>query len=127
MSAIYTVVPMRPLNGRLLVLGMLLTSAVVLAQTAADRLESSRSFDDVVVDQIHEDAGLWRKTPEPEVENQWRATPAKPMERDSRVTWGYDSAYEELRSRDNERSGTRTSPSYDFGEERTGSLLRFNF
>jgi len=118
---------MRPLNGRLLVLGMLLTSAVVLAQTAADRLESSRSFDDVVVDQIHEDAGLWRKTPEPEVENQWRATPAKPMERDSRVTWGYDSAYEELRSRDNERSGTRTSPSYDFGEERTGSLLRGNF
>lgn len=121
---------MRPLNSRLLALGMLLTSAVVLAQTAADRLESNRNFDDVLVDQIHEDAGLWRKTPEPELDGHWRAdsVPSKPMERDSRVTWGYDSAYEELRSRDNERTGSRrTSPNYDFGEERTGSLLRFNF
>lgn len=127
MSAIYVPVPLRPFNSRFLASGLLLVSMAVLAQNAADRLESNRNFDDVVVDQIEEDAGLWRKAPEPEVNDQWRAAPAKPMERDSRVTWGYDSTYEELRSRENDLSGTRTSPNYDFGEERTGSVLRFNF
>lgn len=116
----------RLFNSRFLAFGLLLASMAVLAQTATDRLESNRNFDDVVVDQINEDAGLWRETPEPDVENQWRAAPAKPMERDSRVTWGYDSSYEELGARRNERDGL-TGFNYDYGEERAGTVLRFNF
>ena len=129
MSAIYGALPLRPFNSRFLALGLLLASMAVLAQNAADRLDSNRSFDDVVVDQIQEDAGLWRKTPEPELDTQWRAAPAKPMERDSRVTWGYDSSYEELSARRNVRDGFDGFNyfNYDYGEERAGTVLRFNF
>lgn len=118
--------PYRLISSRFLVFGLLLASMAVLAQSAADRLESSRSFDDVVVDQINEDAGLWRKSPEPEIDNQWRPASAKPMEQDSRISWGYDSSYEELGARRNERDGA-TGFNYDYGENRTGTVLRFNF
>ena len=120
------VMPSISLSSRMLGWLLLLSSMIVIAQTATDRLGASREFDDVHMNQIQEDTGLWRKAPEPDVDNQWRVAPSKPMERDSRVTWGYDSSYEELRSRTNERDGA-TGYNYNFGEERTGSLLRFNF
>jgi len=43
---------------------MLFASLAVVAQTASDRLESGRSFDDVTINRIQEDSALWRQTPD---------------------------------------------------------------
>jgi len=70
--------------------------------------------------------GAKRQTPEAESsEPKWRATeePRKYTNK-GRVTWGYDSTYEELRDRRYDQSG---SESFDFSEERSGTLFRYKF
>ena len=103
-------------------LGLLSLSMVVWAQTADHRLTPGAGIDKTVTDRIVEDAELWRQPSPEDVDTGWRVSEPKP--RDSRVTWGYDSTYEQLRENRYDFSG---SPSFDYSEERSGTLLRFNF
>ena len=77
-------------------LSLMLFSIVVLAQNAT-RLNISPAYDDDrLSDEIYSSAGGWRSPPE--YESEWR--PEK-QEQQSRIQFGYDSAYEEMRARDN--------------------------
>jgi len=103
-------------------LGLLSLSMVVWAQTTDHRLTPGTGIDKTVTDRIVEDSELWRQSPPQDVDTGWRVSEPKP--REGRVTWGYDSTYEQLRENRYESSG---SPSFDYSEERSGTLLRFNF
>ena len=85
-------------SGRWLIgLSLMLFSIVVLAQNAT-RLNISQAYDDDrLSDEIYSSAGGWR-TP-PEYESEWRPEKQKQQ---SRIQFGYDSAYEEMRARGND-------------------------
>ena len=75
-------------------LPVLLLSFVVLAENAA-RLDISPAYDDDrLTDEIYDNASGWRKPPA--YENEWRPEKQKQT---SRIQFGYDSAYEEMRAR----------------------------
>ncbi len=126
MVATMTFKTVAPFSRRTLGWSLLFASMAVIAQTASDRLDPNRSFDDVTVNRIQEDAVLWRQLPEQEsTEPQWRAAEQAPKaKQQGRVTWGYDSTYEDIRDRRYDQSG---SPSFDYSEERSGTLFRYNF
>jgi hypothetical protein len=80
-------------------LSVMLFSLVVLAEDAT-RLEISPAYDDDrVTDEIYNSANGWRKPPE--YESEWR--PQRQMH-ESRIQFGYDSAYEEMRTSGNDNS-----------------------
>jgi len=77
-------------------LSVLMFSLVVLAENAG-RLDISPAYDDYrLTDEIYNSANGWRKPPE--YESEWRPEKQK---QESRIQFGYDSAYEEMRARDN--------------------------
>ena len=79
----------------LLGLAVMLFSLVVLAENT-DRIDISPGHaDDRLADEIYSNSGGWRKPAT--YENEWR--PEKPQQ-ESRIRFGYDSAYEEMRARD---------------------------
>ena len=84
-------------SGRWLIgLSLMLFSIVVLAQNAT-RLNISQAYDDDrLSDEIYSSAGGWRT---PEYESEWRPEKQKQQ---SRIQFGYDSAYEEMRARGND-------------------------
>lgn len=74
--------------------GVLLASAFVLAE-GNTRLAAPPAYGDILSDDIYERASGWR---EPELpDDAWRAPKTEPK---SRIKFGYDSTYEELRARD---------------------------
>ena len=80
-------------------LSVMLFSLVVLAENA-DRLDISPAYDDErLTDEIYDNAAGWRKSPA--YESEWR--PEK-QQQTSRIQFGYDSAYEEMRARDKDYS-----------------------
>ncbi len=80
-------------------LTVMLFSLVVLAESTA-RLEISPAYDDYrLTDEIYNRTNGWRKPPE--YENEWR--PEK-QQQESRIQFGYDSTYEEMRARGNDYS-----------------------
>jgi hypothetical protein len=80
-------------------LSVMLFSLVVLAENAA-RLDISPAYDDDrLTDEIYNSANGWRKPPE--YENEWRPEKQK---QESRIQFGYDSAYEEMGARGNDYS-----------------------
>jgi hypothetical protein len=80
-------------------LSVMLFSLVVLAENAT-RLDITPAYDDDrLTDEIYDNATGWRQPPA--YENEWR--PEK-QEQTSRIQFGYDSAYEEMRARDNDYS-----------------------
>jgi len=86
----------------LIAAGILLTSALVLANDAA-RLEIPPGDGEILSDDIYERAEGWRQ---PVIEDEWRTSKPEPS---SRIRFGYDSTYEELRARDRAKySNTRT-------------------
>ena len=85
----------------LIAIGVLLSSAFVLANDDA-RLEISPTYGEILTDDIYERAEGWRKPPM--FESEWRAPEPEPK---SRIRFGYDSAYEEVRARDAARFSTR--------------------
>lgn len=107
-----------PGNRWLLGFSVLLTSAIALAQSS-DRLEISPNYDDLLTDEIYESADSWRKPPM--FESEWRA-PRK--EKEGRIKFGYDSAYEQMRARQDEQSSTGQ---FDFNDSKTSSQFRLNF
>ena len=107
-----------PGNRWLLGFSILLTSAIVLAQSG-DRLKISPGYDEFLTDEIYESADSWRKPPM--FESEWRA-PRK--EKEGRIKFGYDSAYEQMRTRQDEKSSTS---SFDINDPKTSSQFRLNF
>ncbi len=108
------------LHHKLSFFGLMLVSAMVLAQSA-DRLNPNASFDTRQTDQIFDNAGQWRQT-EP-VENAWRSAPITPVD-DRRFHFGADSAYEEMQYQSDDRFRNKGSL-YD--EYRPSPLFRYNF
>jgi hypothetical protein len=82
-------------NNRWLIgLSAMLFSLVVLAENAT-RLDITPAYDDDrLTDEIYDNATGWRQPPS--YESEWR--PEKQMQT-SRIQFGYDSAYEEMRAR----------------------------
>jgi len=76
-------------------LSVMLFSLVVLAENTT-RLDISPSYDDDgrMTDEIYDNATGWRQSPA--YESEWR--PEK-QQQNSRIQFGYDSAYEEMRAR----------------------------
>lgn len=75
-------------------LSVMLFSLVVLAENAA-RLDILPAYDDDrLTDEIYDKATGWRKPPA--YQSEWRPEKQKQT---SRIQFGYDSAYEEMRSR----------------------------
>lgn len=105
-------------NQWLVASGVLLASAIVVANDSA-RLEISPTYGDLLTDDIYESAESWRKPPK--FESEWRAP--KPKEK-SRIKFGYDSAYEEMRARENTRS---FDDQFDLREPKPSTLMRWKF
>lgn len=80
---------------------VLLISALVLAEDNA-RLEAPPLYDQILSDEIYERAEGWRE-PATE-EDEWRKSKPEPK---SRIRFGYDSTYEELRARDETRYSSK--------------------
>jgi hypothetical protein len=93
-------------------------SAVVLAQNGS-RLVIFPGEDQLLTDEIYERADGWREPPM--FESEWRA-PRK--DESSRITFGYDSAYEARQARENAMSINDQS---DFHEPRPNTIFRWNF
>jgi len=86
---------------RLVASGVLLASAFVLAE-GNTRLEAPPLYDQILSDDIYERAEGWR---EPAMDGEeWRTSKPEPR---SRIRFGYDSAYEELRARDETRYSSK--------------------
>lgn len=98
--------------------GVLLISFIVLAKDDS-RLELAPAYSEILSDDIYESAEGWRKPPM--FENEWRAP--KPKEK-SRIKFGYDSVYEEMRSREDARSSNN---SFDLRDPKPNTLFRFEF
>jgi hypothetical protein len=78
-------------------LSVMLFTIVVFAENAT-RLDIYPTYDDDrLSDEIYNSASGWRHPPE--YGSEWR--PGKPKQ-ESRIQFGYDSAYEEMRARDND-------------------------
>jgi hypothetical protein len=77
-------------------LSVMLFSLVVLAENAARIDISTTDDDDRLTGEIYNSASGWRKPPE--YESEWRPENQK---QEGRIQFGYDSAYEEMRARDN--------------------------
>lgn len=107
-----------PGNRWLIGASVLLTSAIVLAQSV-DRLEISPVYDDLPIDEIYESAGSWRKPPM--YESEWRA-PRK--EKEGRIKFGYDSAYEQLRAR---QDGQFSTNQFESNNPTPSTQFRLNF
>lgn len=97
---------------------MTLLSFVVLAETA-DQLVLSPAYDPLQIEEIYASARDWRRPPA--YESEWRP---ETQEQKSRIYFGYDSAYEEMKSREYNQ-GMFSGP--DFAEPMPNSQFRIEF
>ena len=97
--------------------GLLLWAIVLAAEDA--RLEISPTYGEILSDEIYERAEDWREPPM--FESEWRATQPQ---KQGRIKFGYDSAYEELRARESVRSSSRP---LDLRDPKPNTLFRFSF
>jgi hypothetical protein len=102
----------------LLWLGILVVSVITLANEGG-RLKISPFYDDLQKDEIYDGAAEWRKPPM--YESEWRA-PRKPTE--GRIEFGYDSAYEQMRAREEEFFPRRE---FELHEPKPSSQFRIKF
>jgi hypothetical protein len=105
---------------RLTLLPALLLSAIVVAQDGA-RLEISPESGELLSDEIYREAEGWRQPPM--FESEWRA-PRR--EEPSRIRFGFDSAYEAARAREDALSPA-SQRDVDLHEPRPNTILRWNF
>lgn len=106
------------LNRRMLWITALLASAIVIAQEDP-RLRIAPGESLLLSDEIYEQAGDWRAPPM--FESEWRAPAPEPR---TRIKFGYDSAYEAARMRDQARDQTRRST---LREPKPNTLFRLEF
>jgi hypothetical protein len=98
---------------------LLLTASAIYATNDNARLEISPDYGQILSDDLYEQAEGWRAPPM--FESEWRA-PRR--EEPSRIRFGYDSAYEELRARERAPS-IGDQRNLDMTEPAT--LFRWNF
>ena len=86
---------------------MILLSCTFVQAQSRESAENTSALDDLHTQVIAESAGDWRKPTEDE--DKWRAPAARePMKEMGRITWGYDTAYEDKRVRlDDETVGLK--------------------
>lgn len=106
------------MNRRVLSIGVLLASAIVIAQEG-QRLQISSDEGSLLTDEIYEQAEGWRAPPM--IEEPWRAPEPEPR---SRIYFGYDSAYEENRARGYDLDQARRS---NLREPTPNTLFRMEF
>ncbi len=112
-----------PLQRQLAFLSLSLASAIVLAQ-AVDHLEANPDYDDRVIDEIFESAGEWRQSPPtPAAKIEWRVS-QEPIAPESRIRIGADSAYEEMRNRNDDRYRNIGG---ELDQLRPSTVLKFSF
>jgi len=90
-----------------------------------DRPGSRLTYDDIVAQEIYDSAGAWRESPA--TDDKWRAAQKQDSGQSkskSKFMFGYDSAYEEMRSRNNYDYRT---DHFDIGEVKPNTVFRFNF
>ncbi|MCB1772038.1 MAG: hypothetical protein KDI88_00360 [Gammaproteobacteria bacterium] len=109
-----------PTRLRLVLFGVLLLSAIVVARDDA-RLEIKSESGELLSDEIYREAEGWRQPPM--FESEWRA-PRK--QEPSRIRFGYDSAYEAARAREDVMRPA-TQRDVDLHEPRPNAILRWNF
>lgn len=106
-------------SARSLFIGLaMFLSAIVLAQNGS-RLVISPGENQLLTDEIYQRAEGWREPPM--FESEWRA-PRK--DESSRITFGYDSAYEARRAREDVMP---VNDQRDFHEPRPNTIFRWNF
>jgi hypothetical protein len=98
--------------------GVLFASAFVLANDNA-RLTISPTYGEMLSDDIYERAEGWRE--QPMFESEWRAPKPEPK---SRIKFGYDSAYEEVRAREDAKYSSRPM---DLRDRPPAAQFRFSF
>ncbi len=97
-----------------------LVSALVVANEA-DRLLIEPAYEDLLSDEIYEQAGNWRAPPE--FDSEWRAPKPEPK---TRMTFGYDSAYDARRARQRASTGALPGP-VELSEPVPSTLFRLEF
>jgi len=103
---------------RLTATAVLMASAFVLANDN-DRLVISPTDGEILSDDIYERAEGWRE--QPMLESEWRAPR---QESKSRIKFGYDSAHEELRARDDTKYSVKPT---ELRDRPPADQLRFSF
>ena len=111
--------PYRPRPQRHWLLPLMLVSAIAINE--AERLLLEPVYDDLLSDEIHEQSKNWRAPPE--FESEWRAPEPKPK---TRMTFGYDSAYEAQRARERASTGALPGP-VELSEPVPNTLFRLEF
>jgi len=79
----------------------------------------------LVVQEIYDSAGAWRGSPA--TDDEWRAAQKQDSglsKSKSKFKFGYDSAYEEMRSR---KDYDYRTDHFDIGEVKPNAVFRFNF
>lgn len=99
---------------------MLLASAIVLA-SETERLLIDPVYEDLLSEEIYREADNWRAPPE--FESEWRAPEPKPK---TRMTLGYDSAFEAQRARERAASGALPGP-VEMSEPVPNTLFQLRF
>jgi len=97
--------------------GMLLWAIVLAAEDG--RLEISPTYGEILSDEIYERAEDWREPPK--FESEWRTT--QPQKK-GRIKFGYDSAYEEIRAREDDLSSSRQ---LNLRDPKPNTLFRLEF
>jgi len=107
-------------NRRVLLTAALLASAAAIAQENS-RLHVPPGSEELLSDEIYEQAGAWR---EPSIsDSEWRVPPTPPQR--SRINFGYDSVHEELRARDDVRYDSTGLNPRDTQKSNTQLRLQF--
>lgn len=101
----------------------LLVSVVVIADNV-DRFDSESVIDKRVTEEIYEDNLDWR-VPAATPEDEWRAAlKEEEQRRNERVRFGYDSAYEQMRTERDDVFRTRQD---EIGGARATGQIRFSW
>ncbi len=93
--------------------------SITLIAHAADRLIVSPDYESLISDGVYEDSQNWRQPNDDDPG--WRQPQ---QQKESRIKFGYDPAYEEIRARKSEES---SGSSFGYEQTRPSSLFRMDF
>lgn len=111
-----------PVVGRGLAAMLVIASCVVLAQSA-DHLDPTTALDERQKREIYESAGDWRAA-EAAVEDEWRQAAKPEPAPKSRITFGYESLYDDPQIR---RDQTTTTLDLEIEKYRPSSAFQIKF
>ena len=92
---------------------------MIVMVAVADQLIVSPNYESLIADGVYEDSKNWRQPQDDEYG--WRQTEKS---KQSRITWGYDPAYEAMRAK---KSEDFSSKSFGYEQTKPSSLFRIDF